>query len=401
MICCQLEDSFRLTVLCALMCLQFASVADIEDEFEPAAGDVFLACDDSSESLAAQLPTEVNSSRVELPPPFTTDKTELDKLRRFRPLLELTPQQCWNDFGFCLIKPDTEMIELANYITELVTARKFDRMSKQSRLKRIQTIIAGGTIQTNVFTLRAKAVLESRELLRRILRHHWAQLNQLPHTVGNRFSGTKTLVSSYGRGEQMLHWDSSHFSIEHPDTTCIVFCTPCNSTLLPRFSTLQQLPKAGLPVGNAANASEMRERSFLLTETDANNKPAFFDSVPVESGTILFFRHYVPHAGVANDIPDSRRVLLFDMLAPSKSMPNANQQYFYWHYLREAYGESSQQFISAVLDNWHHDPTGRELPAEADRILELLRKYCNSLSKPQYFAILLETLDTFRAARTV
>lgn len=277
--------------------------------------------------------------------------------------MSLPPSEQWRRFGFAFVSTP-QSVEIAELIAKLAADRDLANL-KRRRLRDGQTHIAGGTLQTKLTELRAKAVKELQARFRECARVELCKLTNTSlaefRSLGLQFSGTKTLVSETGLGEQMLHYDSSQYMADSPCTTVILYCTNTDSTRLPLFHAPSELQMAG----DGSTAAERRRQSPLLQDL----RHYFF--CPVPAGTFCFFRHFVPHAGVMNTRPDPR-VLTFDMIGRRGAMPNPNQQYFWWHYLRDCFGPESPEFLDALIANEHHEPLRREAGAEEARLKPLV-----------------------------
>lgn len=288
------------------------------------------------------------------------DPIGLAALKNFSPLTDVkSVGQQWKDYGFALFQPDEGTKGLAKAVESLTQDRQLH--TERPHLKKLQTRIAGLTLQTALSGLRSPGVRLLKKQFRDLVRSRMAQLGGFPSVGGPlqlKFAGTKSLVSSFGSGEQMIHWDSHQLSVGNTSVTCILYCTDTDSTLLPRFRTLLEFPGLNVQRNDPS-------RAFLL---DRN----FFHSVPVKAGSLLLFRHFVPHAGVRSNSRDQHRVLLFDMFTHSHhDMPNPNQQYFHWHFLRDSFGRNSKEFLNAISDATadKFTPLTRETSAEEEALL--------------------------------
>jgi hypothetical protein len=115
---------------------------------------------------------------------------------------------------------------------------------------------------------------------------------------------------------------------------------------MPRFPLGMLKPTLNRP-------DRMRVQSELM-------KPEYFHSIPLESAGMLLFRHGTPHAGTRNN-SKHERVVLFAMASIDPNV-DAEQQYFEWHYIRDAFGIDSPEFAASVYRNHRlgHTPAERE-----------------------------------------
>jgi hypothetical protein len=269
---------------------------------------------------------------------------------RSNPLADASPKDCWARHGYALAPLTDESIALAASARELVQARQ---LWTEGGAAVEQSRIAGDVLQTSLAELEADLQRRFHALARK-------QMNEIcPGQQADRatFACVKALVAMSGKGAQPIHWDSIRwaYSKEAPEASVVsvlLYCTPCNSTSVPRF-----------PVSTFADkepdADGRRLRAVYLA-------PGYFHSVPVQAGHMLFFRHSVPHAGVAceADAADKQRIVLFDMFSQRLNGLSAEDQYFEWSYLRDAFGDRSEEYKRSLLANLHHDPIGREPRAE-------------------------------------
>ncbi len=117
----------------------------------------------------------------------------------------------------------------------------------------------------------------------------------------------------------------------------------------------------------------------------------FFHSVEAEPGTLLLFRHVLPHAGTKNESADQNlRVVLFDTVVNTIKPPEPEEQHFVWQQLEEAfrgkrqpYG-SSLQFLASILQHrketqrdplQHHPDIAAEVEARLTAKEIEIRKY--------------------------
>lgn len=222
-----------------------------------------------------------------------------------------------------------------------------------------QTTIAGGTVQTDLLALRHAVAVKLRNDYRVLVREFWCGL-MASHGrtwTGMQFGDVKSLISMPGFGEQMIHFDSQHFSTDFVDTTGVLYCSDTNGTLLPSYSALKEFDFNMLNTEESIkqNKAALYSRSVLLTDR------RYFRSLPVKAGTLVLFRHPVPHAGVNNPSVSVPRTLLFTTIHETGKVPSGAQQYFYWHWLRDVYGFDSPEFLDALIDEEKaHQPLLRE-----------------------------------------
>jgi hypothetical protein len=273
------------------------------------------------------------------------------------PLVDETPSMCWNTYGYALLEPVDESVALAKDACELVRSRRLWTEAKASSSSSTntnhrdseQSRIAGNVLQTSLEELQYDLRTRFHALVRKQIKTGICTLQQANRVT---FACTKALVATKGNGAQPIHWDSLRWYEKDTDKWCVVtvllYCAPCNSTSLPRFP-------ASVFATDEPDAAGRRGRSAYL-------KPEFFHSVPVQPGHMLFFRHGVPHAGVAS--LDKQRIVLFDMFSQHMGKLSPENQYFEWSYIRDCYGKRSDEYKRSLLANLHHDPIGREPKAE-------------------------------------
>ena len=307
---------------------------------------------------------------VARPPPLTTAPADLAALRSSVPLRDASPALLYEMMGAALFPPTAAMELVARGMRALAEQHGLQQVAEHApSLRRAQRVIAGGVVQTPLTTLRKledeqTAMLEQLELQFHLeVTARYAQLMPGADLSALRFSGSKALVCAPNTGEQMLHWDSTRWAPDNQEVTALLYCTPCDSARLPRFCVHEQLPLE-LTGATQADHDTRASRGFLLSDD-------YFHSVPVLPGTLLLFRHAAPHAGTANRTAHNR-IALFDMVVPRKDPPPASEQYFSWHYVRDAAGECSAQFADALRANSQHEPLGHEKPAVQKKLLQLL-----------------------------
>jgi len=244
----------------------------------------------------------------------------------------------------------------------------------QDHFARQQYLISGRVMQTPMASIASDSQLSAhlrnsakrltdtfrREVARlytELTRGRWG--NPMQQSSDTTFSGMKSLVARLKFGLQALHWDTIRWGVFDPDVTALLYCTPCETAMLPRIPVrfVRYLMK---PPGE-------REFAFLL-------RPEFMHSRRVEPGTLLLFRHVLPHAGTSN-IPlagakhGGLRVVLFDMVVSKKRPAAGESQHFIWQRLLDAFGSkrpnaplpieylaSLQQHVQMKLDPLGHHP---------------------------------------------
>jgi len=268
--------------------------------------------------------------------------------------------------------------EISAQHTELVEDLRLqhatDDAEHEDHFARQQYLISGRVLQTPVASIvddsqlsahlrnSAKQLTDTfrREVARlytELTRGRWG--NPTQENSDTTFSGMKSLVARLKFGLQALHWDTIRWGVSDSDVTALLYCTPCETAVLPRIPVrfIRHLVK---PPGE-------RDFAFLL-------RPEFMHSRRVDPGTLLLFRHILPHAGTAN-IPaaDAKhgglRVVLFDMVVSRKRPAAGESQHFIWQRLLDAFGTkrpkaplpieylaSLQQHVIAKLDPLGHHP---------------------------------------------
>jgi hypothetical protein len=147
----------------------------------------------------------------------------------------------------------------------------------------------------------------------------------------------KVLSAAPGKGRQVLHWDIQRPEPHQPGAntiSVIMYCTPCQSTAVPRFpaSQLNWPPE---------EKDRLQAKAFLLEDQ-------FYHSVPVQAGTLLLMRQSTPHFGMANTNQRCDRVVLFDMLSPETTDNQGTTQFFKWMFIREAFGTRDLRFAACL-----------------------------------------------------
>ena len=176
---------------------------------------------------------------------------------------------------------------------------------------------------------------------RRIIQQLLPSLTSLSGEFGQDRS-SMILIANKGEGDQPIHFDTLRWQSDAEKQctiTALLYCTPSSrSTLLPCFQSPLFFPQE-LEVGDSMAAHyPLLDKQYFHTEE-------------VEAGTVLFFRHGVPHAGVACTT-DSPRVVLFDLVSADWKRLDAERQYFYWNYAEAAWGFDSRQHAEAVYQHW-------------------------------------------------
>ena len=268
----------------------------------------------------------------------------------------------------------TLLMETVALGTKLLTAQRgLSHESEHKQLSDQQTRISGGVMQTSFVALE-KLESEQDTLLaalqtafRTEVLRQYLQLNPSVEAETLDWSGTKVLAAPPGDGEQAIHWDSTRWSVNTPETTALLYSSDCMTARTPRFSRREQLPLHIEQADPPADKQLRAQRSFLLREE-------YFHSVPVRAGTLFLFRHTVPHAGSRN-IAQTPRIALFDMLVPKLRPPAAEQQYFSWHYVGDSSGRSSKPYIQHLAVNSKYAPLCHESAPEELRLRKIAKKF--------------------------
>lgn len=218
---------------------------------------------------------------------------------------------------------------------------------EDSKLEAAQQRISGVVVQNELAKFekldllpgQQATIAQLRELLRAEMMRIYAVLlysEQLYIQGRLTFWGTKILVAQLANGAQSLHWDSTSESLQREDVevTGLLYCTPCESARLPRFSRYWSERMV-------SSKESGRELAFML-------HPRFFHSEPVQPGTLVLFRHTLPHAGTANTDPEGLRIVLFDAIVGMADAPSPEQQWFEWNFLDWAFGKNSVQSHAAI-----------------------------------------------------
>ena len=185
-------------------------------------------------------------------------------------------------------------------------------------------------------------------------------------TDSYKWNGAKLLQAKKGKGQQALHWDSGKWSA-HPGISCLLYLSDGEySARFPRGAHDDIHPRY--------RAEKIRPNAWQLMED-------FFHSVPVEVGTIVVFKHSVPHGGSA--ARGKERIVLFDELSWRKKVPNKerDRQYFIWNWARDVFGRNSEEEMALIERHQKLvgcDPLRHEEKEDKERILkELQRRAAN------------------------
>ena len=252
----------------------------------------------------------------------------------------------WDEYAAVLLTSDllraiakqhTEMVQHLQLGFALADEEHEDHFAKQ------QSFISGEVVQSPIDAIAHDSAIGSdlrkaasdlvdtfrREVARIycvLTRMQWG--NPLEESSGTNFSGAKSLVATLLKGLQAVHWDTTRWSPCDPDVTALLYCTPCDTAMLPRMPVRFMRYLTAGPPGE-------KDLAYLL-------RPEFFHSRRVEPGTLLLFRHILPHAGTANIPPaggDGVRVVMFDMVVSRHQPATGESQHFIWQRLADAYRE--------------------------------------------------------------
>ena len=177
-----------------------------------------------------------------------------------------------------------------------------------------------------------------------------------------KWNGAKLLQAKHGRGLQALHWDSGKWST-HQGISCLLYLTDGEySARFPRGPHSEIHPRFA--------AAKVRPHAWQLEEQ-------YFHSVPVQAGTIVVFKHSVPHGGTAAQ--GAERLVLFDELSWGAPVPDKDRdrQYFIWNWARDVFGINSDEEMQLI--EWHQKRPGcdplRHEEQDKERInMELSRR---------------------------
>lgn len=297
-------------------------------------------------------------------------RTTLTAVKVANPLKEFQdrPVECWKEHGWAIFPPTAKSRILAVDFAALVEKEKYYKTSKRGLDTGLESVIAGGVIQTSINKF-APVVLVFRQLAIEALesvaptffddikagtedKQRWAaQADKL-------WAGeAKALVSSKGKGMQPLHWDSSCWQDvdkSKSSVTALFYGLDCDTTLVPAYSADRFTPEV-----DQHNQLLMMARAPLLDKR-------LFCGASVKAGTLLLFRHSVPHAGVV--CRGDRRIVLFSALSrtPKELERLGETQYFEWNYIRDAFGARSPEYKESLQKNkdLSHEPVEREPPSE-------------------------------------
>jgi hypothetical protein len=278
----------------------------------------------------------------------------------------MTDQEMFDFLGWCKVEPTDETRRISKGFTAMSTDFRLDlfrggwdhsALSKKQRVdmrknplpgQLAMEEIAGKMVQTDLSKILLPSLTKLRESMNTIVRAKFLQLHRLDGAFEPTFemSVPKLLVSSQGNGAQMLHKDSVHGDPQlHVATTTLMYCTSSTSALLPLFYSPTQLSDVKLSGGVHP---ELQARCFLFDDHPEKGDSPFYLRLRVEAGTMFYFRHFVPHAGSASD-KEGLRVLAFNMAGRADDMPDPTQQYSWWHYVRDVYGERTLEYMRALM----------------------------------------------------
>lgn len=248
------------------------------------------------------------------------------------------PIKSWKSHGWAFVRPNQESCDLASEVMAKVNKENLGDQNKGYT----QSIIAGEVRQT---VLKSDSFINKfHDLVRKSVKQVAPNSKLLEGET--QFSGAKVLVVKEGEGTQPLHFDSINWKKDDHDKcviTALFYANDSDATLLPVF-----------PADRFHNKLEPQSLPYEVRARLLNKR--YFFSARAPAGTLLLFRHSVPHAGVAATA--LLRVVMFDMLS-KKNSPDAEQQYFEWCYVRDAFGDRSKEYYSSLEKNFHHDPFNR------------------------------------------
>ena len=285
-----------------------------------------------------------------------------------KPLIRLKddPVQLMREYHYARFEPTAASLALVEQANKFRASRNFTHNSAKASA---QNVILGKAVQTSLRGL-AGVKLHVDNLHQLYLDAVTPALTMLGFENGYH-TAFKLLLAALNDGEQPIHWDSDRWGEARaasgsgpsrpPCVSILVFLTDCDSTSLPIF------PAEFLSTPSD-DANEMRHNAHFL-------RPEFFHRVPVKAGTILIFKHECPHHGVRSDTQGIPRAVLFGMYShkpDESSMEQDAEQYFSWHYVRDAFGLASIEFQAALQQalQLKYDPIARESVASALETLD-------------------------------
>jgi len=304
-------------------------------------------------------------------------------------------QPVWDEFGAVLLS--TERLRfLAKLHRELVEELGLGFANPDEEhaehFARQQTLISGQVMQTPIASIVEDSKLSNRtrevaknlinafrievgRLYTELTRGHWGNPND--DNSATKFSGTKSLVARLAAGLQALHWDTTRWGLKEPDVTALLYCTPCETAMLPRMP-MRFVRYLTQPRGE-------NKFAFLL-------RPEFMHSRRVEPGTLLLFRHVLPHAGTRNNPPKGQkrsgmRIVLFDMVVAKKKPAAGESQHFIWQRLLDAFGSKAPgaplpiEYLASLRQHQLQglDPLGHH-PEEERALLRQLEKHSSPIA---------------------
>lgn len=285
------------------------------------------------------------------------------------------PVNCWRTQAWAAISADsfpkqfaTDFIKLNELVTTAI--RDYDLSNSKSNCEDPllpKSIIAGNVVQTALNTSNDEHKMKEpvkrkmqvtkaiQDLFQQIVRT--AVRRVAPDFLKVRaahFTVTKMLVAEEGEGEQPLHWDSGRWQGDDDDESVIsalYYPYSCDSALLPAsFSAVDSFSQD-------MDQLTMMARARLLDKK-------YFRSIHLDDrGTLLLFRHCVPHAGAACNTSHVRAAV-FGMLTRRLKGLAPEDQCFEWCYIASAFGNRSEEYYESLCKNQQHSPLERESPKE-------------------------------------
>lgn len=279
------------------------------------------------------------------------------------------PVECWKEHGWALIPPTVATRKIAAQFEEMVEQKKLYTTTPQTLKNKVQSIIAGSVVQS-VLAQTDPVVVAVREVALAAAKVVAPAFFKAPPRTKKKqekaevswVGSSKSLVSSKGAGMQPIHWDSPRWQGDDEKECAIsvlFYGLDCDTTLVSAFSADRFTPEMDQQL--------MMARAPLLDKR-------LFCSASVKAGTMLLFRHSVPHAGVT--CTADRRIVLFGMLTREPKGLAAEDQYFEWNYIRDAFGARSSEYEARLNKNIQlgHEPLQRESLKEQKALQEWLEQ---------------------------
>lgn len=290
-------------------------------------------------------------------------------------------RQQWREYDYVLLPFSFNGTFIARKVRAMAEERELHRLGSlpTEGPEAAQSLINGKVVQSSV---EKRDVLdrETRRRFRHTVLNLLRQVEPESAELNYHWSGMQVLIAPPGHGKQPIHFDSTRWeSGTHRNhiITALLFCSDCNSSLLPRY-----------PGG--IFTSQLKTESPHATHcVELLSNPHAFHSVPVEEGALLLFRHSVAHAGVACATGAPNRIVLFDELSPNKKAFERDSQYNVWNFSHDVDGKRSERYRRLLLANWHYSPVVRLRDKEVRKqhwewLKELGDIVCRNKEKEQY-----------------